>query len=923
MGKVAYALTNFSGGEVGTRFQGRIDTERHPTGLAKCENWIVPLQGCAYRRPGTKFIAHAGDPTSASCLVPFEFSTTQAYVIEFGHLFLRFFKDGAQINAARTITAITRANPAVVTSTNHEFVNGQIVDIDNVLGMTEINGRTATVANATANTFELLGVNSTSFTAYTSGGTATGIYEIPSPYDESDLFEIQYCQSLDVLFVVHPGYAPRKLTRTAHDRWTITEIDFQDGPFLDQNTDTTKTIRPSGTTGAITLTAVGHTPFSANMVGSLVRIKHGSVSGCAKITGFTSSTVVNATVQTAFPFSATTASSSWRLGAWSVANGFPACVVFFQDRLVFGGPLSFPLRVDLSVRGDYELFSPTTVTSGADAVLDSSAIAVELNANDVQDIRWISPDAKGMLIGTGTGEWVLKSSVDGQLVTPSNATANQEGADGSARLSPVRVGKSTLFLQRAGRKIKEIQFYFDQDGFRSEDLTYIADHVTQSGIRQMTFQREPDPIVWCVREDGQLAAMTYARALDSLRVAWVRKILGGVSTAAGAPARVESATVIPGADGSYELWLSVQRHVNGATSRMIERTVPTFESEDEQHNAFFVDAGVERDGAFNIADVDTGEDASILTETAHGLANGDTIFVVELEGAEELNSKVLTVENVTATVTFNTTTDEVTWTDHPFQSGDEVSFTTTGTLPTGLVAGTTYFVNFPAANTFTLSATSSGPIINLTGSPSGTHTGISKKRIPLLADEVAELLGEGQDELTPYKSGGRLAKRVSTFSGLDHLIGETVQVLADGGVQEAVVSNDGTGSITLSPPAGFIIAGLGYRSDLQTLRFEAGNPNGAALGLKQRINFLDLFVDRTGGLKVGRSFEDDELAEVAFRDTGDAMGVAPPLFSGILPCSDAFDPDWSTDARVCIRQDQPLPATILAILPEITTEDRG
>lgn len=75
--------------------------------------------------------------------------------------------------SAKTITAITQANPAVITSAAHGFTEGQIVVIASVTGMTAINGRVAVVRNVTTNTFEAAGIDSTAFVAYTSGGTAT------------------------------------------------------------------------------------------------------------------------------------------------------------------------------------------------------------------------------------------------------------------------------------------------------------------------------------------------------------------------------------------------------------------------------------------------------------------------------------------------------------------------------------------------------------------------------------------------------------------------------------------------------------------------------------------------------------------------------------------------------------------------------
>lgn len=909
---VTTAQANFSGGEVGTRSQGRIDSDRHATELATCVNWIVPLQGCVYRRPGTRFVALAGDQIAAPWLVPFEFSTTQAYLAEFFHAGIQFFKDGQRINAARTITGITKANPAVVTSANHAFLTGQTVTISGVAGMTQINGLSATVNVLTANTFQLVGVNSSGFSAYTSGGLASGVYQLDAPYIDVDLPLIQYAQSLDTLYVTHPLYKPRKLTRTAHDRWTLTVIDFQDGPFLDEN-ETATTITPSATTGNISLTA-SSALFASTDVGRLVRIKHAAQSGCAKITAFASPTLVSATVQSGFGFGATTASSKWRLGVWSDTTGYPTSVTFFQDRLVFAGSTLYPLRFDMSKLGDYELFSPNEPAGGA--VSDASAVSFSLNSNSVQDIRALAPDAKGLLLLTGTGEWIAKAGTASAIITATNIDVHQEGGDGCAHLMPVQIAKSTLFLQRAGLKVKEIQFYFDQDGFKPEDLTYIADHVTESGVKQMAYQREPDPIVWCVRNDGVLAGMTYSRTLDTLRVAWHRHVLGGVSNDGGAAAKVESACVIPTATG-YELWLAVQRYVNGATVRHIERMTQPFKSSDYQHNAFFVDAGTSRTDILDVYAVLRRNPVSIYTAQAHGLANDDKVFVAELEGLTDLNSKIFTVQGVSATVTITIGSPAVvTWAGHGLVAGDPIRPSTTGALPTGLTAGTIYYVLNPTTDNFLVSATPGGAAIATSGTQSGVHTMTATSRIQLY---------EGTDSvdgtaMPSWKKNGRVAKLVDNATGLTHLAGQTVQLLADGGVQETTVSTDGTGTVTIDPKAGFLTAGLGYVSDLETLRFEAGAQSGVALGQVQRIDFLKLMVDRTSGIQIGRDF--DNLGDAIFRDTGDAAGIAPPLHSGVLDVSENFQPDYTDDARVCIRQSSPLPATILAILPQIDTKER-
>jgi hypothetical protein len=89
--------------------------------------------------------------------------------------------------------------------------------------------------------------------------------------------------------------------------------------------------------------------------------------------------------------------------------------------------------------------------------------------------------------------------------------------------------------------------------------------------------------------------------------------------------------------------------------------------------------------------------------------------------------------NFTATVTITIASPGVvTWTAHGFSNGNAIVLTTTGALPTGLTAGTTYYVVSAAANTFSLAATVGGAAINTSGSQSGTHTGTNTSilRVP-------------------------------------------------------------------------------------------------------------------------------------------------------------------------------------------------
>lgn len=617
--KVSPIQNSFNAGEFTPLLMGRTDFDAYKNALKTCLNHIPYVQGGITRRPATYFCDETKDSSKTSHLIPFKFSTTQAYIIELGDLYARFKRNNAPVTeTALVITGITAANPGVLTYTGTDPSNGDHIDLAAIVGMTELNGRRVTVANvnAGANTFELSGINTTAYAAYVSGGTASKVYTLTTPYAEANVSSVVFTQSADVMYLTHPSYAPRKLSRTGHTSWTLTAITFLDGPYLPINSGAT-TITPSATTGiGITLTASAAVFTLVTDVGRLVRIKHGSTWGYATITAVASTTSATATVVNAF--GATTASVSWRLGKYSDTTGYPTCVTFFEDRLCFGGATATPQGVDGSKTGDYENFAPTDT---AGVVAADHAVSVTLNSEDVQAIRWLKGEERGLLAGTYEGEWVVTASTQGGALSPTNISAKQATSHGSKSAhQPVRAGKAVLFVQRSGRKLREMAYLYEVDGFRSPDLTILSEHITRGGITDIAFQQDPQPIVWGARADGTLLGLTYER--DQKVTGWHRHELGGYSNAGHtAIPVVESISVIPSADGTRdELWMIVKRYINGGTKRYCEYLTKLWEQDDVQADASYVDCGMTYSGA------------STLTGTgAHHLA-GETVSVL-VDGA--------------------------------------------------------------------------------------------------------------------------------------------------------------------------------------------------------------------------------------------------------------------------------------------------
>lgn len=756
--------SNFSAGEFSPLLMGRVDVDRYKAAVETCLNFIPLAQGPLTRRPGTKFVAEVKDSADATRLVRFEFSTTQAYILEFGDLYIRFYKDNGQIESAPNTP-----------------------------------------------------------------------YEVTTPYAAADLARLRFTQSADVLYIVHPNYEPRKLTRTGHTSWTLSTISFLDGPYLPENT-TTLAISPSATTGSITLSATAAV-FSSTDVGRLIRIRHGSTWGYATITGFTSSTSVSATVGSAF--GGTGSTNSWRLGLFSAPDAWPSCIVFHEDRLVVAGGKNAPQRLDGSKSGDYENFAPTD-TSGA--IASSNSYGFSLNSNDVNAIKWLTSDEKGLLAGSLSAEWWVRPAATNEALSATNVSAKKSTSWGSATVAAVQMGRASMFIQRAGRKLREMAYFFDADGFRATDLTELSEHVTESGIVEMAFQQEPRPILWCVRNDGVLAAMTYDRDLDALKVGWHRHVLGGYGDAAANPPKVESAAVIPSSDGTTsELWLLVQRHINGTQKRYVEYLSNFFEQTDNPEDAYFLDCGLTYDDPKTITDI-TGNAPMVVTSASHGFADGDKVLITEVSGLQEVED--------------------------------------------GVAAEDSYlnYKKFTVANKTT---------------------------------NTFELASTDGSALTGYISGGKARKLVSTISGLSHLQNETVGILVDGAAHaDKTVSG---GSITLDVPSAVVHVGKKYNSDVKLLRIEAGSADGTALGKKRKIGTLKLLLLNTLGIKIGTSF--DKLKTVLFRTSQDRLGFAPALFTGVKVHQ--LEGNYDTESQICIRVEDPLPATILSVMPQMTTQDSG
>ena len=817
--------TNFTAGELSPKLAGHIDFDKYSNGVETLENMTTFPQGGVTRRAGSRFVAEVKDSSKSTRLIPFEFNVTQSYCIELGENYMRFFKDRGQIvEATKSISAITKANPAVVTATSHGYSNGDHVWINDVVGMTEVNGRRYTVANVTTHTFELSGVNSTNYTTYSSGGTAAKVFEISTTYSESQLYDIKFAQSADVMYLVHPSHEPAKLTRTGHTSWTLADVDFQKGPYLDANT-TTTTLNPgsSGVGTGIALVASADL-FASTDVGRLVKLHNGH----AKITAFTDAQ--NVTIQILTALDASTATTSWQLGYWSATTGFPETVSFFEQRLIFGGTTAYPQTIFASESGLYEEFDAGD-GSAADAFIYTIA------ANRVNKIRWLAP-GRDLIVGTAGGEFKVGRPT-GEPLKPDNVQIIQQTTYGGYTTQPIQIGSAILFVQRQARKVRQFIYRFADDAYEAPDMTILAEHITEGGIVDVDFAQEPDSIYWAVRTDGTLLGLTYNREQDV--VAWHRHIVGG---------KGQSCTI------------TVTDYNN-----TLSGTKLTFTKSDGTTVTFTSTTGTAGTNEFK-------------TET-----NNNTT-------ASNLQSAINGHADFTATV-----------------SSAEVTVTETTPESTG-------FLTVDSQDSVRLATTneSHAKVKSVTAISESTEDQVYIIVQRIINGSTVQYV-EYLDSTLNQDSGlaGTVTGASTTVTSLDHLEGETVQILIDDAVYpKQIVTN---GAVTVSLPSTFasktIEVGLGYVSTIKTLRPEGTAAAGTAQGRKKRYNEIIVrLLD-----SVGVTINGDQLP---FRSSADEMGEPIPAFTGDKRVTNL---GWNRDGQITIKQTQPLPMTVLAVTGTIVTTD--
>ena len=559
MARRSIPQVNFAAGEFSPLFLGRIDNPLYYSGAEYLLNWIPLPQGGLRYRTGSKFV-NSTRRNNKAYIDKFTFNSEEAYILEFTAGYLRFFTVDGNIltESAVTITGASQTVPCVITATAHGYSDGDEALIQFVEGMTELNGRTFIVRNPTANTFELWDndnqqIDARAYTAYSSGGTAKKVIEIETPYEEVDLFKLQFAQDGNTMYITAAGeWEQRKLTRTSATTFTLSRYTRTNDPFTDKQT-------PTGITQAnpavVTITSHGYSDGD--------EVIAEDIGGMTELNGI-KFLVANSTANT-FELTDLDGNNINSLGYGAFTSGgyftktdeFPLSCTFYEDRLLFGGTVNrqqglFGSRSTNTTTGESRY---DDYTFGTD---DDHAFLYFLASREGTPIR--SMAGTDSILGVLTFQEEYRVQGSGGPITPTSINARPIGGYGADSQSVINKENIVLFVQRGKKAIRSVEQNLDNDAFFTFDRTEIAEHITQGGIDSIAFQVGVPNLLWGSKGNGEALSLTL-RSKDSIS-GWGRHKSGEGS--------IEVLTSLPRDTDYDQLWWVAQRTVNGNTRRYVE-----------------------------------------------------------------------------------------------------------------------------------------------------------------------------------------------------------------------------------------------------------------------------------------------------------------------------------------------------------------
>lgn len=692
MPKESPIQTSFNGGIFSPLLDGHIDAPRRNTSYVDSKNLIALKQGPLVRRGGTTNIFEALNPGGSNTkveLTTFLFNDEESYILQWSGDVIRFYTDDGIVldsSTTQTITGITAASPPVVTvADTSTWTNGNRYVVTGCTEATDLNNLWYRIKNKSGTTAELYDFDDT--TAWrapdvaetSSTGSMSEIFSLVIPYSQSDLFDSNdiftpdFVQSNDVMYISHGDFAPQVITRTADDVWTIANLTFKDGPYqkvniVDAGVPSWATSSSSG--GVSTLTITGATPFvatdSTGGSGTATEDDRQIALNFATeadpewrygtITGYTSTSVVEITshADSAAFTDDVSNSGQYKLGAYSDTTGYPSVTSLHEGRLVFGATSNEPRRVDFSASSGFNATEADFTPHDDEGVVrPDDAISVTIAGGSANPIEWVESISQGLAVGTLAAEGLIRSSSNSESLTPENVSYKKSSTAGSASIQPIPIKNALIHVQFARRRLQELIYSFEVDGFSSFDMTELAEHLTRGNIKDIAYQQQPIETIWVLLSDGVLLGFTYERNSDVL--GWHRHVLGGTDV------QVKSIAVKPSESlNRDELWLAVARTIEGKadtfqTRTYVEKMERFYEDDIAREDIYHQDSGVQYSTTDIVITGMTKANPVVVTSAAHGRSDGDFVYfrgvtgMLDTEGNSMINGQVFVVDDATST----------------------------------------------------------------------------------------------------------------------------------------------------------------------------------------------------------------------------------------------------------------------------------
>lgn len=939
---------SFNSGEWAPSLYARVDLAKYRSGAALLQNFFVDYRGGASTRTGTRYILQAYKSSTAVRLIPFQASFNVGYALEFGDQYIRFFFLGSPVLETQlNITGATNANPCVITVPGNTYSAGQWIFIAGVGGMTQLNGHYYSISNAAGDNITLADLNgnpidSTGFGAYTSGGTASRVYTIDSPYSADDLKNVKYAQNVNEMILCHPNYPPQILKLITATNWTIDPITFGTdiasptgliyagsfnapaGTFWGVGyTYAVTAIDESGQESAPTQISFGGLPDLRTVPGTIY-IGWDLVDGAVGYNIYKTDVSYTGVV----PAGATCGFIGTTTGLSFVDSNIAADYSQTPPvpRNPFGSASGFEIQsIQINTQGTYTSV-PTisfsgpapTIPATANAVLGvtgTPTVGVGGSGYAVGDTVLFPNNVVLVVASVSSGAVTAwkpitdSPSNPGSLLsgsTPSNPVAQISSSGGGTGATANLVwGVVSAVMTNNGSGYSTVPGVVFSSG--SATATAIQGPTTQGYpsvpgfFQQRLVLAAPNgsPQTFYMSQPGayfNFDVSVIAQATDALTGTLVSGQLNTIKSmipqTSGLLILTDKASwlVNGGSNGSA---VSPSALVANAQSFVGTNDVPPIVA---NFDVLYIQSkgSAVRDSAYNIyANVFTGTDISVLS--SHLFYGYE---ILEWAWAEEPFKIAWAIRNdgTLLSLTFLKEQEFIGWA-HSITEGD-----------------------FKSVCAVTELTSTAGEVDAVYTVVERQVNGNTVKYIERFAERTFP--NGVVDAWTVDAAVQYDGPPATQFSGGDHLAAMTCTGLADGQpITPFVMPVDG--NFTLPVAASKVTVGLGFECDLQTLAIDTGDPT--IQGKVKKIPQTDVRVAQTLGLMIGSSFDsltpmkDLIRGQVSSMLTGQPSQLVTDLVTG--DARTFLNPTYTVPGQYCIRQSLPYPASILGVFPDLMVGD--